>query len=238
MNYLILKVWTQTSSFRNPDFQNFHKSYLLPPPTALIGFAGAALGFSPKKSQDFFNNNEIKFGIYGKSEGFASDLWKYNSFKDSKSITKGIITREIHFINQYLIVYASENADLINQLKTAFLYPKYTLTLGTSDSLAKIKLIDSYREAESYEVENCLLEGNIISEVLLNIDKDISFKIYSTNEPLSYDLPTEFSYESDYGIRRIVARKTFSFVPKKMKLNIPKNGIEVEEKFIPIFSIH
>ena len=237
MNYLILKVWTQTSSFRNPDFQNFHKSYLLPPPTALIGFAGAALGFSPKKTQDFFDNNEIKLGIYGKSDGFASDLWKYNSFKD-KEVKKGIITREMHFINHYILVYASESQELVKQLENAFCHPEYALTLGTSDSLAKIKLLDSCLETESYEVENCLIEGNIISEVLLNIDKNISFTIYSTNEPLVYDLPTKFAYESDFGVRRITARKTFSFVQKKMKLNIPISGIEVEEKFIPIFSIH
>jgi len=48
MEYFVLEIITNTATFRNPDFQNFHKTLNLPPPPTLIGFAGAALGLSPK----------------------------------------------------------------------------------------------------------------------------------------------------------------------------------------------
>jgi len=133
MNYLILKIWTQTASFRIPEFQNFHKSFLLPPPTTVVGLAGAALGLSPKSSQDFFDESSIKIGVFGKSDGFAKDLWKYNDFK-----VGSVIKREIYFFNQYVVVFASENSETIENLGSSFKNPKYALTFGTSDALAKI----------------------------------------------------------------------------------------------------
>jgi len=233
MHYLVLKVWTQSASFRIPEFQNFHKSFLLPPPTTMIGFAGAALGFSAKKAQEFFHLNNIKLGISGKSEGMAKDLWKYNDFKNGS-----VIKREIYFNNKYLVFFSSEEMTVINELKNKFENPIYALTLGNSDALAKVKIINSFVEGKSFDVENCLLENDVINEVMDNIDNGLNFSIYSTSDPILYDLPTEFYYESDYGVRKVIKRKKYSFITKKMKLNIAKKGIFVDDKFIPMISIH
>ncbi|NJN33797.1 MAG: CRISPR-associated protein Cas5 [Saprospiraceae bacterium] len=54
MNCCLIQVQSQTATFRNPEFQNFHKSFALPPPTTIVGLAGAALGFDAKAAQDFF----------------------------------------------------------------------------------------------------------------------------------------------------------------------------------------
>lgn len=56
MLHCVIEIRSVTASFRNPEFQNFHKSFRLPPPTTLIGLAGAALGLSPKSAQDFLKN--------------------------------------------------------------------------------------------------------------------------------------------------------------------------------------
>jgi len=232
MNYLILKIWTQTASFRIPEFQNFHKSFLLPPPTTVIGLAGAALGLSPKSSQDFFDGSSIKTGVSGKSDGFAKDLWKYNDFKAGS-----VIKREIYFFNQYVVAFASENSETIENLRSSFKNPKYALTFGTSDALTKISFVNDFEEKESDEIENCLVEGDIISKVVENVHNGLEFSIYSTSEPIVYDLPVKFHYESDYGVRRVIERKKYSFVGKKMKLNIKISGVYADEKFIPIISI-
>ena len=58
----IIEIATQSSTFKNPDFQNYHKSFFLPPPTTLVGFAGAAIGLSPKKSQEFFEFDNLENG--------------------------------------------------------------------------------------------------------------------------------------------------------------------------------
>ncbi len=237
MDYLVLRIYTQTSTFRIPEFQNFHKSYYLPPPTTIIGMAGAAMGLSAKGSQDFFDNIKtgLKLGITGVSNGKAKDLWKFQK-KKGKEVLTSTIKREILFNNVFMVAFGC-GSETINILKAAFENPVYGLTLGSSDSLAKIKIITEWKETQSLEVENCLLEGNIINDVLNNVDNGLEFSIYSTSDPITYELPVKFSYESDYGIRRLVERKMYSFVGRKMTLNMPKAGLLADGKFIPFITI-
>lgn len=231
INFLVLKIITQTASFRIPEFQNFHKSFVLPPPTTIVGFSGAALGMSPKSVQDFFYSNEIQIGVYGESLGKAKDIWKYNDFKNGS-----IIKREIYFHNTFFLVFSAESY-VLKKLRAGFENPIYALTLGTSDALAKLSFVKTYEEAISDELENCMLEGDVLSEVMGNINNGLEFSIYSTSEPLVYDLPVKFFYESDYGVRMVLKRKKYSFIGKKMKLNVKKKGVLVNNIFIPIFSL-
>ena len=232
--YCIVEIQTQTATLRNPEFQNFHKSFHLPPPTTMIGLAGAALGLSPKAAQDFFETG-FSFGVFGTSKGYTKDLWKYNTFDGQGSI----ILKEILFGNRFILVYGHEDIDKIQKLYESFLNPQYALTLGNNDSLANI--IDVCIETEitkSAEIAHCLVEGDIIEEVFENASNGVSFSIYSTSEPIAYDLPTKFLYETDYGFRRVINRKTLSFVGEKMKLNITKEGILYKNTFIPIFNLY
>lgn len=234
MNYFVVEIITQTSSFRNPDFQNFHKTLLLPPPTTVVGLAGAAMGLSPKKSQEFFEENKIHIGVYGKSQGKAMDLWKYRDFKGNRSVIK----KEILFKNTFYIAFISDNEETILRLRESFLNPVYALTLGNNDSLAFVKNITPVYQLDifekSYVLEYCIISGNIVDEVIKNIQNGLEISIYDTYDPISYDLPIKFEYESDYGMRSVIKRKTFSFVSKPMKLNIEKEGILYKNKFIPI----
>lgn len=233
MEYIIIEVFTQSSTFRNPEFQNFHKSLKLPPPTTIIGFSGAAMGLSPKAAQDFFEGSGILMGVYGRSEGIATDLWKYSDLKK-----KSVIRREILFNNRYTLVFAGEDGDKIGELREGFSNPCYALTLGSSDSLAKVRIVDEKVEfTESRTLEYCLVEGNVIKEVLDNVSNSIEFSIYNTSDPIYYDLPTRFSYEADYGMRIVNRRRTFSFVGHEMRLNIEKRGIRLGDVFIPLFEL-
>lgn len=234
MPYCIVEIATQTATFRNPEFQNFHKSFLLPPPTTLIGLAGASMGLSPKAAQDFFNEG-FTFGVYGTSKGYTKDLWKYNTFDGQGSI----ILKEILYDNYFILVYGHEDINKIETLCQSFEMPEYALTLGNNDSLAKILKVSVKEEIfDSLEMEHCLVDGNIIEDVVENAKNGLSFSIYSTSEPIAYDLPTRFFYESDYGFRRVIERKTLSFIGEKMKLNFPKKGIFYNDKFIPVFNLN
>ena len=73
MQYSVTHIRTQTATFLNPEFQNYHKSFLLPPPTTIVGLAGAALGLSPKAAQEFFDNKGFEMGIAGKTNGKANE---------------------------------------------------------------------------------------------------------------------------------------------------------------------
>lgn len=233
MYNFVLEIHTQSSTFRNPEFENFHKTFMLPPPTTIIGIAGAALNLSPKASQDYFDIRNIFLGVSGTSEGYAKDLWKYNTFDGKGSIIK----KEILFFNKFFIAFASEQEDTIDELEKAFENPGYALTLGNSDSLAKIKIHKNAEKEKAKEIENALLEGDILKEVIENTDNGLVFSIYNSSEPFIYNLPTKFFYESDYGKRKVITRKTFSFIGKKMILNVEKEGLKVANQFIPLFNL-
>lgn len=237
MPYLIVEIANQSSSFRNPDFQNFHKSYELPPPTTLIGFAGAALGLSPKTAQDYFNE-DFELGIAGVHLGKSNDLWKYQKLK-GKEFISDILIREIHFENKFVFVFGHDNISKIKELESAFRYPSFALTLGNSDSLAKICAIKIEEELVLCDkLENCVVEGNILQEVLNN-PESMEFSLHDGIDPISHDVPIEFSYHSDYGIRRVIKRKELSFIGPTVYVNgFIFKGIRYKKYQIPLFKIH
>lgn len=241
MMYLVVELRTVTATFRNPEFQNFHKTLNLPPPTTLVGLAGAALGKSPKAAQEWFEKGDWQIGISGTSGGYAKDLWKYQNKWERELGTwgKSILLREILFDNHFIIVFGCPDKKQVEVLLEAFEFPKYALTFGSSDSLAKViatELIEG--TDDSRELSYCLTSGNVLSEVLDNTFNGEEFSIYSTSEPIAYDLPTFFQYESDYGVRRVVRRKTLSFIGTPMQLNYAVQGIRFKDKFIPVFPLH
>ena len=242
MENLLIKLVCQTASFRNPDFQNFHKTLDFPPPTTIIGLVGAALGFSPLKAQEFFYENNIQFGIYGKFIGKCKDTWKYSKktkemWLYSRGLDGSIIQKELLIYANYYLLLKAES-EIIEELESAFEKPIFALTLGNSDSIAKIEWIKKgIKEVKSTELENTLTEGNVLENVLRNPDKSMEFSVYQTSEPLTFDLPTSFEYQSDYGRRSVNKIKTFSFIGSKMLLNYSVEGVMYEDIFIPLISL-
>ncbi len=235
MLHCVIEIRSVTASFRNPEFQNFHKSFRLPPPTTLIGLAGAALGLSPKSTQDFFEKDSFRAGVRGIASGMTRDLWKYDTLPG-----RSVITREILMDTHYWLVFGSENQEAVHRVKNGFENPVFALTMGTSDSLAKIvktTMIDS--ETESNELENALVEDDIVPLILAQAIKggEFSFGV-NDSDPIAYQLPTRFIYESDYGVRKIAARRLFSFVgPKVMFKDEVFRGIQYGDIFIPTFTL-
>lgn len=195
--------------------------------------AGAALGLSPKQAQAYFDEEDFEMGAYALTQGVANDLWKYNDFA-----TGSVIRREVLFKNQFIVIYGSENHDKIRELEQAFNNPKYCLTMGSSDSLAKVEQVyATHQVANSHVVRHCLLEGNVVDEVINNAQNGLEFSIYSTSDPITYQLPVQFGYTKDYGMRKVSKRKEFSFVGEEMVLNVGKKGISVEGVFVPLFRL-
>lgn len=236
MQCLIIELTCQSCSFRNPEFQNFHKTYELPPPTTLVGLAGAALGLSPKESQEFFES-EFEFGISGYTQGKANDLWKYQKLK-GKAFISDILTREILFNGFFVLAFASENQYKIEKLQQAFKKPTFALTLGNSDSLVKVIQISVIADfIECNELKNCLIEGNVMNEVL-NQPNELEFSLKDGVDPLSYEIPVAFEYNSDYGVRKVVRRKEFSFIGTGVHIKgLLKRGVKYKEIQIPLFSL-
>lgn len=231
MKYCIVELKTQTATFRNPEFQNFHKTLPLPPPTTLVGIAGAAMGKSPEDAQGFFEDSAFEMGAYCKNAGMATDLWKYNDFSE-----RSIILKEVLFQNEVVLTYGSEDVSKVDFLMKSFENPIYGLTMGNSDSLAKVVgITEESNTVEADNVSHCLIEGDIIEQVLSNASNGLDFSIYSTSDPVAMDLPTRFAYTDSYGMRSVCQRKQFSLITTEMKLNVKKKGILHKGIFVPLF---
>jgi len=243
MKNFVLEIVSQTASFRDPGFQNFHKTLDLPPPTTIMGLCGAAMGLSPMQAQEFFEDGGIMLGVYGNHSGKCNDTWKYNRrFKEMWKYDPGldgsVIQKEFLIQSTFYIAFSSGDESKLNTLLSAFQSPIYALTVGNSDSLAFIKAI--YQDAEtakSDEVEHCIIDGDIIDEVMRLAPEKMEFSIYQTSEPIAYDLPVRFEYENDYGKRAVSSISTFSIVGQKMKLNYEVEGLKCNGIFIPLFQI-
>jgi len=243
MKSFCVEISTQTASFRNPEFQNFHKTLDLPPPTTIIGVAGAALGLSPNMSQNFFDNSSFKVGITGFNKGRTIDTWKYNRRTSGMhmydSLLDGsVIKRELLIDNQFILSFSSDKEEALDKLYSAFENPFFALTMGNSDSLAKVKKIsNNVSFARQSNLKYCLVAGDVIGEVLRNASKNLTFSIHQTTEPITYDLPTRFNYSSDYGKRTVADIATFSYISHEMQLNYDVEGILYENFFIPVFDL-
>lgn len=243
MFYCAIEIRNQTATFRNPEFQNFHKSFELPPPTTLIGLVGAALGLSPKAAQHYCETSISQIGVYGRNLGYTKDLWKYRTLEATNPTS--ILKKEILFDNHFVVVYGSDDEAKMLDLERAFLNPIYALSMGSSDSIAKIVRTVQISETQQKKVvSHCLVDGDIVGEVLKNAGNGLSFSMYSTSEPITYDLPILFNYVSDYGIRNVTKRQTLSFIGEPFELNIYKEGVIYQPKgqilseiFIPVFPI-
>lgn len=243
MHSFCIEIITQTASFRNPEFQNFHKTLDLPPPTTVIGLAGAALGLSPKMAQEFFEETPFYLGIAGNFGGRVTDTWKYNKrTKDmhlyDPLLDGSVIQREHLIHNQFFLFFGSENEPKLEELKAAFLNPVFALTMGNSDALAMIKTVeDNIEILESNKLKNCIVAGDVVGEVIRNASNNLSFSIYQTSDPITFDLPVRFEYTSDYGKRIVTNTSTFSFIGAEMQLNFETKGVIYKDVFIPIFQL-
>lgn len=245
MKNFIVEIKSQTASFRNPNFQNFHKSLMLPPPTTIIGLAGAALGLSPLQAQEFFEGSKFRIGVHGTFEGKCNDTWKYDrrhsnrGLRYNPELDGSVIQKEFLIQNTFLIAFSAGDQEKLEKLYSSFESPVYALTMGNSDSLAFIKSITSDASiSKNDKLQHCMVEGDVVDEVMRLTPEKMEFSIYqSSSEPITHDLPIRFEYESNYGKRTVSSISTFSIINEKMKLNFEVEGLIYHDIFIPLFKL-
>ena len=245
MRYLIIPLRSRTASFRDPEFQNFHRSLPLPPPATCIGLAGAALGLPPAAAQAYFTEGEWQLGVAGTSAGVAMDFWKYNDFK-----TGSVLIREILYDNRFVIVFGHADSAKLEALANAFRFPVFALSCGNSDALCHvhvfgIRLVDGVTEAS--ELAGCYVDGDVVAEALsaATADTTTEFSIRTTSLPVAQDLPVRFEYGKN-GARMLRQRRLISYARYPIKLPHPVPGIKLSDDasspgrapaFVPVFPL-
>ncbi|RLA76728.1 MAG: CRISPR-associated protein Cas5, partial [Deltaproteobacteria bacterium] len=103
MELLTLTVTAPVASFRRPLDLNYQRTLPLPPPTTLIGLAGAALGLSDRQlwaSDGLLRELKVSALIQpsphtGGPPGVARDMWTVLKIKNNRIAERSPYFREL-----------------------------------------------------------------------------------------------------------------------------------------------
>jgi len=216
-----IEVEALTVSFRESVGQLYHETLPLPPPSTLLGLAGAALGKSFEDTLEFFKQNQIGVGCRGKHQGCANDLWNYTKLKSGGGTEKDIVVREFLYGFQGELYYICEDEKVADTLYHAFLSPYFGLTLGNSDDLIRINKVMWHDQV--YKDKSCLLSdtwvnGDQLAAIELNWETIKKVPIAQTITPPSVKiLPTDYIFD-DKGARQVKNHHVFTFLGDKQRL--------------------
>ncbi|WP_066632548.1 CRISPR-associated protein Cas5 [Desulfolucanica intricata] len=233
MYYFILEIYAPTASFRLPETHTFQQTLPLPPVTTLMGLAGAALGLSFEQAMSL-RENGLLCGIWGRHEGEASDLWKFQKIKSGEVIS-AVLTREILYNLELYILYAHKDRKITEEIRKAFLCPVYALSAGTSDDLIKLRRIGEINETDSkpcWHYECTILPGDHSENLESSIKPENLPIIKSIRPPRVFLLPVSFTFSGE--ARRVKNRAYFTFIDTPVTLNQPVTAIVSEGRVFPL----
>lgn len=171
------------NSFRIPFFRTYHKTFLAPPKTTVIGML---CNISLKPQKDFFEilDNELidVSVVIDEISGKTKDLWSYKTLEKGNK-GKSVVRRDKLFLSKYNIyVYIKEQIlfdDIFESLKN----PKNTPSLGLDDELVIIKNVKDVSEAIKPN------DTDKINSVFLNKGYRYKAFIKEPNKPIELSTP-------------------------------------------------
>lgn len=170
------------NSFRIPFFRNYHKTFLAPPKTTIIGLL---CNVSLKSQKEFFhilNEDLIDISvIIDEIKGKTKDLWTYKTFK-SKNMGKSVLRRDKLFLPKYTIYLHIKDKELFELILQALKYPLNIPSLGLDDELVNIKNVENLSDKLKIN------DKEEINSVFLN--KDYTYKAYIKDLSKAVELPT------------------------------------------------
>lgn len=200
MNVIRFKAEGILNSFRVPLFKTYHRTFLAPTKTNIIGMITNIMGKSERWYYETLNKNRIKVSVViNNIEGKTKDLWAYKVYKD-KNDGRSIIRRDRLYKAIYSIYLLIDSEELFKEILIALKFPKSIPSLGLDDELVKI-----------YEIENKIQmsenkSGHINS---VFIDKEYSYNVIIEDQdkfvefPMANETPLSFKVEiSDKGFRK------------------------------------
>ena len=169
------------NSFRVPFFRTYHKTFLAPPKTTIIGLLCNIALKSQKEFFEILNQELIDVSvIIDEINGKTKDLWSYKTLEKG-NMGKSVIRRDKLFLSKYTIYLSIKNKTLFDEIYSALKNPKNTPALGLDDELIVIKNVTI--------IDNLVLNAtNRINSVFLN--KAYSYKAFIKDITQPLELPT------------------------------------------------
>jgi len=216
---LTIQVRAPVASFRHPLDHNYQRTLSMPPPTTLVGIAGAALGLSDRElwAPDSPLRG-LKVSVWMEEEpGRARDMWTVLKVKAGKIAERSPYLREMLFFTRYVLVYGSEGA-ILQRLQEAFRDPAYPLCLGREDELA---LVENIQLTEAEPGEPCFRGTVLPVDIRSMPDLRPILRPGLRFEPAIVErLPLEFTVDSK-GVRHPARPVPLSFLPLGLELEVP-----------------
>ncbi len=216
---LAVSVRAPVASFRRPLDHNYQRTLPMPPPTTLVGIAGAALGLSDRELWTPDSPlRGLKVSVWMDEEpGRARDMWTVLKVKGGKIAERSPYFRELLFFTRYTLFYGGEEA-LLEELAKAFWDPAYPLSLGREDELLvveEVKLTE-VREGEP-SFRGTVLPGDIRQMPGL---RPVLREGAVFEPPVVEMLPPGFTVDSR-GVRSPLPPVPVSFLPFGVELEVP-----------------
>nr|BAL57692.1 hypothetical conserved protein [uncultured Acetothermia bacterium]BAL59376.1 hypothetical conserved protein [Candidatus Acetothermum autotrophicum] len=215
-----VSVRALVASFRRPLDHNYQRTLPMPPPTTLLGIAGAALGLSDRDlwAEDSPLRN-LKVSVWMDEEpGRARDMWTVLKVKSGKIAERSPYFRELLFFTRYTLLYGGEEA-LLRELEHAFRDPAYPLSLGREDELLLIEdvfLVEAQPGKPRFR--GTVLSGDIrqMSDLRPILREGAVFE-----PPVVETLPLAFTIDTK-GLRHPERPVPLSFLPLGVELEVPR----------------
>lgn len=233
MYYFNVEAFAPTASYRLPEAHTFQQTLPLPPITALVGMAGAAMGLTFEQAMAT-REEGLLCAVWGRHGGEAGDLWKYRKIKSGEVIS-AVLTREILFSLELHIVYAHRDRKRVDALREAFLAPVYALSAGTSDDLLKLRRVGDIMENAGEprrHFENTVLPGDHSNNYQSAIKPENIPVARPVRAPRVFLLPVSFNFAGEE--RRVNERAHYTFVDTPVILTEPLPAITSGGKVLPL----
>jgi len=205
MNVIRFEVEGLLNSYRIPFFRTYHKTFLAPPKTTIIGMI---CNISLKTQKEFFDILEKEVidvsVIIDDIGGKTKDLWSYKTLEKG-NMGKSVIRRDKLYLAKYTIYLKIKEEKLFNETLNALRNPFNIPSLGLDDELVIIKNIEDL----SHQLK--LNETNEIDSVFLN--KNYKYKAFIKDK----NKPIEFPTANLTPIKFIAFDNKGNRIPKEVK---------------------
>ncbi len=179
MRVIRFRVEGLMNSFRIPFFRTYHKSFLAPPKTTVIGMLCNISLKSQKEFFDILESEMIELSVVINSiEGRGKDLWSYKTI-DKKNRGKSVARRDKLFIPNYTIYLKIEDESLYNEILENLKMPKNIPSLGLDDELITIRNVG---DVDLVNNESARVDS-------LFLDKGIEYKAFLKEHSGAIELP-------------------------------------------------
>ncbi|WP_252226534.1 CRISPR-associated protein Cas5 [Clostridium sp. ZBS2] len=183
MNVIRFRIEGIFNSFRIPFFRTYHKTFLAPPKTTIVGMITNIMRKSEAYYYELLNEEKIQLSVVIDSiQGKAKDLWSYKTLENKSGMHgRSIIRRDKLFKAKYTIYLKIKDDELSNKIYNALLEPKCIPSLGLDEEIVKI-----------YDIEKNLQlninKSNFINSVFM--DKGYYYEVKIKNIQENMEMPT------------------------------------------------